>query len=81
LGRFFRVAALPTLWPAIVPCALLLLIRDSLGTNVFLIVGAAAAAGLLYAALFLGAAISADERRWYCGKLRTALRPARPVAA
>jgi O-antigen/teichoic acid export membrane protein len=81
LGRFLRTAALPTLWPAVIPCALLASIRDSLGTNVFLIVGAAAAAGLLYAALFLGAAISGDERRWYFGKLRTALRPARPVAA
>jgi O-antigen/teichoic acid export membrane protein len=81
LGRFFQTAVLPTLWPAIIPCALLASIRNSLGTNVLLFVVAAAAAGLLYAALFLGAAISGADRRWYFEKLRTAMRPARPVPA
>jgi len=74
LARFARTAVWPAVWPACITLGLLTMVRqaggDSLGHAVLL----GGVFGLLYAALFLGVAISRTDRERYLGKLRSIAR-------
>ena len=74
LPRFARTAVWPAVWPACITLGALMTVRQagagSLGRGVLL----GGIFGLLYAALFLGVAISRTDRERYLGKLRSIAR-------
>lgn len=62
-------AVWPALWPASIMVALLAVTRNLAGTGILIIAIQATVALILYICIFLGFAISAEERHWYLGKL------------
>jgi len=74
IGRFFATAVWPAVWPGCITLGLLAMVRaagaGSLGHAVLL----GGAFGVLYAVIFLGAAISRADRDRYLGKLRSIAR-------
>jgi O-antigen/teichoic acid export membrane protein len=74
VGEAFRTAVWPALWPAIPSGALLVAIREFVGTTTVLTLVAAASAMLIYLAVFLRFAIPVQERRWYGSKISALLR-------
>jgi hypothetical protein len=71
------------MWPAVIMTAALRLGRLVPPTNLFAVALHLAVGGLVYAVLFVGLAIGAEERRFYWSKLRTivARQPRVPAAA
>jgi O-antigen/teichoic acid export membrane protein len=71
LGRFVMTAIWPAAWPALFALGGLALIRDAAPMSLLYAVALGAAAGLLYALIFIGVAIGRDDRLRYAGKLRS----------
>jgi O-antigen/teichoic acid export membrane protein len=71
LFRFVASAIWPAAWPAVVTLGGLAVFRHRLDPSLFQAVLIGAAAGVVYAALFVGVAIGRDERHRYLGKLRS----------
>jgi O-antigen/teichoic acid export membrane protein len=71
--RSVMEAMWPALWPAAIMAAALWPTRDLPPANLFQVALWLSAAGLLYAALFIGVASGAEERRFYLTKLRAVL--------
>jgi O-antigen/teichoic acid export membrane protein len=75
--RFVASAIWPAAWPAAVALGGLAMFRDTANASLWHAVFQGAAAGAVYAVLFLGIAIGRKDRERYVGKLRTiARRPA-----
>jgi O-antigen/teichoic acid export membrane protein len=69
LGRAMSQAVWPAVWPAAVMVAYVVLTRDLVAPTLFAVGAEAAAAALIYAAIFLLFGISAAERRFYVSKV------------
>jgi O-antigen/teichoic acid export membrane protein len=81
LPRFVASAVWPAAWPALVTLGGLAILRDESTASLLSAVLQGAAAGAVYAALFLGIAVGRQDRARYLGKLRTiARRPALEAA-
>lgn len=79
--RFAVAAVWPAAWPAALTLGALAFFRDPSAISLWMAVLEGAAAGVVYAALFLGIAIGREDRSRYIGKLRTiARRPALEAA-
>lgn len=74
VARFAVTAVWPAAWPAAITLGALALVRDAAGSSLWQAVLLGAAAGLVYAGLFLGIAIGRSDRHRYLGKLRTMIR-------
>lgn len=74
LPRFAAIAVWPAAWPAALTLGVLALVRDTAATSLWQAVLLGAATAGVYAALFLGIAISRADRDRYVGKLRTMVR-------
>ena len=74
VARFAAAAVWPAAWPAVITLGALALVRDAAGSSLWQAVLLGAAAGLVYAGLFLGVAIGRSDRHRYLGKLRTMIR-------
>lgn len=82
LWRPFVEAIWPTAWPAGAMIAVLRLAARAPAGNLFAVALHLAGGGLIYAALFIGVAVGADERRFYWAKARSLVwRPRRVRAA
>ena len=82
IGRPIAQAMWPALWPALVMVALLRAAQLSQPTRLIEVAAQLAAAGVVYVALFVGVALSSEERRLYWTKLRALVaRRAAPRAA
>jgi O-antigen/teichoic acid export membrane protein len=71
IPRFIAAAVWPAVWPAVVVLGGLALVRNPASTSLVHAVAQGAAAGLVYAILFLGIAIGRRDRTRYFGKLRS----------
>jgi O-antigen/teichoic acid export membrane protein len=78
LRRAVTEAIFPALWPAVVVGGLLAVTRSISSGTLLAVVAQAAAAFVLYLALFFAVAISRDDRDLYLGKLLQLLRRVRP---
>lgn len=68
-----RESVWPAAWPAVVMALFLTWSRTLGDGNLILVVAQAALAASIYVSLFLGFAISREERLWYVGKAREVL--------
>ncbi len=71
LTRFFAAAVWPAVWPALVVLGVLATVRNPASTSLIHALLQGAAAGLVYAILFLGIAIGRRDRTRYLGRLRS----------
>jgi O-antigen/teichoic acid export membrane protein len=71
LTRFFAQAVWPAMWPAVIVLGALAALRNPASTSLIHALLEGATAGLVYALLFLGAAIGRRDRARYFGKLRS----------
>ena len=71
LLRFLATAVWPATWPALVALGGLAMVRNPASTSLVHALLEGAAAGLVYAILFLGLAIGRRDRTRYFGKLRS----------
>lgn len=71
LTTFIATAVWPAAWPGIVTMGGLAILRNTSSASLFHAIAQGAAAGLVYAALFLGIAIGRRDRARYFGKLRS----------
>jgi O-antigen/teichoic acid export membrane protein len=74
IGRAFRKAVWPALWPIVIMMAAIVSLRAVLPPALPSLVLITAAGSLVYAAAFLGLAIGRDERQTYVAKLHEILR-------
>ncbi|MGE5358595.1 MAG: oligosaccharide flippase family protein [Bacteroidales bacterium] len=72
--RALRTSVWPALWPGLFMAAWLVATRSSLAVNLAGVVLDGAIGGVIYALLFVGFAIPADERRIFVGEARNWLR-------
>ncbi len=70
LSRALATAVWPAVWPALVMAVWLLVSRDWLAVRLVGVMADAAAAGLLYLALFVGFAVPPEERQLYVNEAR-----------
>jgi O-antigen/teichoic acid export membrane protein len=80
VGHVIRRAVWPPVWPMIPTGALLIAARPFVSGSLPLIFCAAVAAGLVYAAIFLSAALGPADREWYIERARIVSRGALPIA-
>jgi O-antigen/teichoic acid export membrane protein len=78
LRRAVREAIFPAVWPAVVVGGVLALTRSISSGTLLAVVAQAAAAFVLYLALFFAVAIDRDDRDLYLGKLLQLVRRVRP---
>jgi O-antigen/teichoic acid export membrane protein len=81
LSRALVVAVLPPIWPALLMTAFLLMARSFVADNFYSAAVQAITACLLYILIFLGLAISREERQLYLIQARQLFRPNRVRAA
>jgi O-antigen/teichoic acid export membrane protein len=70
IGRAVAEAVWPAVWPAVVMTAFVLATRDMIPVTLVAIGAQMAAAGLIYAAVFVFFGINAMERRFYLSKAK-----------
>ena len=81
VSRLLMHAMWPAAWPAVVMLGVLWLGQQLTPTGLVEVALHLAVGGLVYAALFVGLAIGAAERRFYWTKLRTVFGRRQPAAA
>ena len=70
VAQAFRNAILPALWPAVAAAGFLWLVRPHVPEGLVGVALASFASGLLYLVLFIGVAITRDDRAFYWSKAR-----------
>jgi O-antigen/teichoic acid export membrane protein len=80
LATALRRAVWPAFWPVLPAAALLVLARPRIGTSPILIALAAAAAAVVYLAIFMAGALGREDRQWYRDKIVSLSRRALPLA-
>jgi O-antigen/teichoic acid export membrane protein len=75
LSRALLIAVLPATWPALLIMVFLVIVRSFVANNFYSAAFQAIAAGLFYILIFLGLAISREERQLYLIQARQLFRP------
>ena len=74
IGEMLKHAVWPAIWPALAMALFLTITRRFISVNLPAVAAQAMAGGLIYLVVFLGLAISQEERRWYIAKLKQLIR-------
>ncbi len=81
LGRAFRTAVWPAVWPALPAAVVVSGGRMALPDGAVMIVLASLGGGVVYVVCFLAFALATDERQWYVRKVTEVMRAPTSVSA